>query len=840
MGTLKLWWATLADVARTAPREHLEVLAQDAGYALRLMRKNLGFTTVAVLTLALGIGANTAIFSVVNAVLLRPLPYPEPDRLVTFWRNVNRAYKLPNPEYFDYRERQRTLEEFAVYRTGGANLTGDGVAFRVNLAKVSAGFFPALGVNPFLGRAFAPEEDLPGNDRVVVLEHGFWLRRFGSDPSVVGQTVTLDGRDHVVVGVMPSGFVFPGIAGGRVDLWAPLALDRTNPGDRGLHNVLSVARIRAGVSFEQASQDIQRIASELKSEYPKYYPEQLAYLAVDRLERIQDTAVQDVRPALLVLLGAVGLVLLIACANVANLLLARAASREKEMALRAALGAGRLRLIRQLLTESTLLSCLGGLLGVVCGYWGLNALMQVAPQNLPRLGEVDMDFRVLLFAIALSVVTGILFGLAPALHVSSTGLVESLKEGGRGTGSAGRHRLRAVLVVSEIAVCLVLLIGASLLMRSFVNLLQVDPGFRSANILTLRLSVPESGYPEANQAAVFFQRLLHRVRALSGVQAAGAISVLPLAGAAGHLGVIAEGMPRNFPQYDFPDGLLDTHWRLVTPGYFATMGITLVRGRLFRESDDTQAPRVAVVDENFARAAWPEQEYIVGRRVALAWDDQVEPEWWTVVGVVRHTRHLQLQVHETVQAYFPHGQFPRPRRSLHLAVRTTGDPGALLPMLRREVAALDPALPLYDVELMDERLKKSVAQPRFNVMLMGLFALVALVLGAVGLYGVISYSVSQRTHEIGVRMALGAQRRDILRMVVGQGLWLTLIGVALGLAGAFALTRFLQSLLFGVSPGDPVTFAVVAVLLVMVALLACYVPAHRATKVDPMVALRYE
>ena len=826
----------------------LETFWQDIRYGARMLRRNPGFTIVAVLTLALGIGASTAIFSVVQGVLLRSLPYPEPERLVMLWREAGHRYWLATPEYFDYRERQRTLEDFAVYRTSGGNLTGRGEVLRVNIANVSVGFFPVLGVQPLLGRTFTEDEDLPGNNRVIVLEHGFWQRRFGGDPSVVGETLTLDDQNYTVVGVMPAGVGFPGDMAGawagsgvlnaNVDLWTPLALDPANPGSRGAHIILSLARMKSGTGLELATQDVLRITSDLQREYPDSYPEQFRDFQVLQLRSLHESLVGEVRPALLILLGAVVCVLLIACANVANLLLGRASSREKEIALRAALGAGQVRLIRQLLTEHMLLSFLGGLLGLLFALWGVDALIQLGPQNLPRLQEVGIDTRVLGFAFGLTVLTGVLFGLAPALRTSRAELTESLKEGGRSSGAPGRHRLRNVLVVGELAVSLVLLIGAGLLLKSFTVLLQVDPGFRTENVLSFRLALPQAKYAQADVRTAFYQQLLAGVEALPGVQSAGAISYLPLATSGGSSALMPEGMPRNFPQYPIPYGLVDAHWRVATPGYFRVMGITLVQGRFLTSSDTAEALRAVVVDENLARRAWPGEEYIVGKRLAFP-RRGAEQDWWTVVGVVRHTRHIRLERQDTLQAYFPLAQSPS-RLSMHVVLKTMSDPGSVLSAVRNEVGSLDAALPLFDVEMMDRRLAQSMAQPRFNVLLMGLFAALALILGAVGLYGVISYSVSQRTHEIGIRMALGARRGAILRMVVGQGMLLSIVGAVLGLAGGVALTRYLESLLFGVASTDILTFSAVPALLLTVALLACYVPARRATKVDPMVALRYE
>ncbi len=812
----------------------METLWQDLRYGARMLGKSPVFTAIAVLTLALGIGANTAIFSVVNGVLLQPLPYEEPERLVMVWNELTKE-GLPQlwfsePELIDYRERQQSFEGMAAFSGGGGNLTGRGEPLRVTAANVSANFFPLLRVDALLGRTFTPEEDTPGNDRVIVLEHGFWQRRFGGDPAIIGETVSLSDNPYTVIGVMPSGFAFPD---GTVDLWTPLAI-AANPRKRGSHYLRVLARLKSGVTFEQASADMHNIAKQMEQDYPDYYRPDRAWNTY--LIPLHESEVGEVRPALLVLLGAVGFVLLIACTNVANLMLARAAVREKEVAIRAALGAGRLRIVRQLLTESVLLALVGGAAGLLLAFWSLRVLVALGPENLPRLEEIGIDAGVLGFTLGIALLTGIVFGLVPALHASKPDLHDALKEGGRSAAGAAHHRLRGLLVVSEVALSLVLLIGAGLMIKSFYRLLQVDPGYRTENVLTFRLSLPSARYAEDHQVLGFYRRLQEKVAALPDVRAAGAVSHLPLGGAYSSGSVFVEELPPNSPNRSF--GYFEADRRLATPGYFRAMGMNLLMGRLLEESDHAEAPLVTAVDESFARRAWPAEPNPIGKRVAVNQTPDGEPLWRTVVGVVRHVKNYGLDVEGREQIYFPHAQFPI--STMFVTVRTGGDPVVAQAAVRNQVAALDPSLPLFNVATMEERLAESVAQPRFNVLLLGIFAAVALVLAAVGIYGVMSYSVGQRTHEIGIRMALGAQPGDILRLVVGRGMVLALIGVAVGLAGSFALTRFLESLLFGVSATDPATFAGVALLLAAVALLACYLPTRRATRVDPLVALRYE
>ena len=813
-------------------------LQRDVLYGLRMLTKNPGFTAVAVLTLALGIGANTAIFSVVDTVLLRPFPYQNPDRVVAVYTAGEEPYFSSVLGYLDFKERQRSFQDMAVFEAfeQGKNLTGAGEPIHPYTHEVSGNFFSALGVKPLLGRTFTEADAQPGNERVVVLRHDFWMRQFGGDPSIVGKTILLSDEGYVVLGVLPPGFRIPAV---EPNMWLPRVLNRSDASRsaRTSRPFFLFGRLKPGVTQEQAAEDMRRIARELAAEYPDAYPAELAHARAGAVRPIQDIATRYVRSALLILLGSVGLVLLIACANVANLLLSRAAAREKEVAIRAALGAGRGRLVRQLLTESSLLSLAGGVAGILLAYWSLGAIVHFAPENITDYWEIALDFRVLAFAFGLSFLTGALFGLAPALQSSKVELHESLKEGGRSSGAGGKARLRNVIVVAEVALSLILLVGAGLFITTFYKLLHVEAGFQMENVQTFRMWPPESRYPDASRVSAFYEELLEKIRSLPGVEAAGASSRVQLSGT-GSYRFMPEGFPRNFAEYDIPYGLLSARLRGVTPGYFRTLGIPLLRGRSFDRGDVEGAPRVLIVDEEFARQAWPDDPKVIGKRVATPDLEGGEHQWWTVVGLVRHARGLRVPERERPQAYLPRAQGGW--RVMHVVVKTAVGPATLLPAIRQEVASVDANLPIYQVREMEFYASRRTSRPRFYALLMGLFAFLALVLGVVGLYGVISYSVSQRTHEIGIRMAMGAQPRDILKMVVGQGLWLTLIGVVLGLAGAFAFTRFLESLLFGVSATDPVTFTGVAFLLAAVALLACYLPARRATKIDPMVALRYE
>jgi len=819
----------------------MENLLQDARYSIRMLRKNPGFTVVAVIALALGIGANSAIFSVVNAVLLRPLPFKDPAGLVRIWGKIEKAGIPKNwisqPELLDLKEQSQAFEGIAAYESGGANLTGSGEPLRVNMASVNASLFPILGIQASLGRTFLDEEDQPGKDKVVLVGNALWRSRFGGDPALVGKTLGLSGTSYSVIGIMPAGFQFPD----QDELWVPLAIDIANLEDRGSHGLEVVARLKPGVTPPQAQTDLANIAAALEQRFPNNYANSgWGLYPVSMLDEL----VGNIRPALYILLGAVGFVLLIACANVANLLLARATAREKEVAIRAAMGARRGRLIQQLLTESVILAAIGSALGLGLAYLGVKLFVVLGPSEIPRIEEIGLDARVVGFSVLMAVVTGLAFGLAPAIQISKPNLHDSLKEGGRGSTS-GRHRLRNVLVVSEVAIALVLLVGAGLMIKSFQRLLQLNLGFRTEKVLTMRLALPSTRYGEDGKVAAFYHQLLDKIKALPGVESAGAISHLPLSGSYASGTTAVENAENQEGLQTFQGvAYIEADRRSVSPDYFQALGIALKEGRLFTEADNETAPPVAVVDESFQRRFWPNGSAVGKRFVARFNDGNIK--WGQIVGVVTHIRHYGVdQVKQfglgqegREQAYFPYLQ--RPSNRMYLAIKTTTDPLSLAGAVRSQVLSLDPEQPVYQVRNMDQLVKSSLAQRQLNMILFAAFSAIALILAAVGIYGVMSYSVTQRTHEIGIRMALGAQQSSVLRLVIRQGMTLAFAGIGIGLLVARALTRLMSSLLFGVSATDPVTFAAISVILTGVALVACFVPARRATRVDPMIALRYE
>ncbi len=807
----------------------IETLFQDVRYGLGMLTRNPGFTCIAVLTLALGIGANTAIFSVVNGVLWSSMPYPQPEQLAMVWCD-NRRQGIPDditsyPNFVDWRDRNKTFQGMAGVTSENFNLTGGGQPEEISAASVSINFFQLIGVNPALGRVFSAEEEQPGRDRIVILSHRLWQRRFGGDPGILNKTVLLSGEPHVVVGIMAPGFQFPE----NTEMWRPLAPDERMRAARGAFWLPVVGRLKPGVTRAQAQADLDVIANQIEQQYPNMVGYGVNVVLV--LEQ----AVGSIRRSLLILFGAVLCVLLIACANVANLLLARAAVRQREVAVRAALGAGRWRIVRQLLTESMLLAVVGGALGVLLAWWGLRLLVDLSPANIPRLENIRLDGRVLWFTLILSVLTGLIFGLAPALQTTHLNLSETLKEGGRtGVGGAGgrrAQRIRGVFIVVEVALTLALLVGAGLLVRSFWRLQQVNPGFRADRLLTLRLSLSGPNYTEGVHAVSFFERLQERLATLPGVVSASATSGIMLPKLANSAGFTIENKPQD------PSELgLELPFDIVQPNYFETMGVQLLRGRTFTAQDTRDTPRVAIVNETFVKRYFPNEDP-VGKRFTFG---GVGPNtrWITIVGVVRDTKRQGVDQPVRIESWMPLAQ--RPSGSMEVVLRTTGDPLALGRTVREAVWSLDRDMPIPIIQSMEQILSERVAQRRLNMLLLGLFALVALILSAIGIYGVMSYAVTQRTHEIGIRMALGAQASDVLRMVVWRGMSLALIGVALGLAAALALTRVLKTLLFEVSATDPATFALVALLLLFVALLACWIPARRATKVDPLIALRHE
>lgn len=825
----------------------MESFIQDLRFGARMLMKNRGFTLIAVITLALGIGANTAIFSVVNAVLLRPLPYAEPERLVAVGGTDARRPEGPKiedscsyPDFFDWRERNHSFDSMAVYHSATFTMTdtmaGNAAPAHLSGQVVSAELFDVLKAKPYLGRVFTRTDEKIGGDgasRAAVISYGLWQKRFGADPNVVGRGVTLDRKLFQIVGVTKPGFQFP-IQADPVEIWVTLAVD-SEPSNgkkpvterRGYRWLHAVGRLKTSVTFAQARAEMKLLAANLEKEYPDNNTN-LGIVLVP----LHSDLVGDYRQSLLVVFAAVGCVLLIACANVANLMLARATARYKEIAVRAALGAGRGRIVRQLLTESLLLSLGGGLLGLLLARWGMEALLRFVPENLPRLSDIALDRWALGFTFTVSLLTGIVFGIAPALQASKVDLIEAMKDGARGSSSSGKARLRGALIVAEVAVALVLLVGAGLLLQTFVKLQRVDLGFDVRNVLTATVELPEAQYARPEQKITFYQRLQERVRALPGVVEASAILPLPISDNDAGGGFQIEG--RTAPAGEEPHA--DMRWANLD--YFSTMKIPLLAGRDFTAQDGLKSTPVVIINQSLARTYFPNEEPI-GKRLELPFGEAGTTKF-QIVGIVRDVKHrTELGSEYSPELYMPYAQLPF-LGQMSLVVRTQGEPGSLAKAIQNEVAALDREIVPSDVKTMEQYLGNAVAQPRFSSLLFGLFALIALLLAAIGLYSVMAYAVAQRTHEVGIRMALGAQGRDVLRLVVGQGMLLTLFGVALGLAASLALTRLMTGLLFGVSATDPLTFAGIAVLLALVALVACWIPARRAAKVDPLVALRCE
>ena len=815
----------------------MDTFLKDVRYAVRRLRKAPGFSVIVLLTLALGIGANTAIFSVVNAVLLRPFAYRDPERLVVvdhFYPSLNNLEAGASaPGFRDLREKTDLFDGVFVLNGWGPALTGGGgEPQRLQGTRASGLMFRTLGVSPLLGRTFTPDEDEPGKERVVVLSYGFWQRQFGGDPSIVGKQIILNGEQHDVIGVMPASF--RNFNNQATDLWRPLALTPQQFGGGRTNEFLTlVARLKPTVAIERARSDLTTFASQLRQQFPDQYATDWTFKVTPMNEKVSGR----IRPALLVLLGAVGFVLLIACANVANLLLARAASRIKEVAIRSALGASRRDLVRQLLVESVLLAVVGGVLGLGLAWLAVKGVIALQPANVPRIDELRIDGLVMAFTLGMSLFTGLLFGLAPAVQSSRANLQETLKEGGRSaTADRSGHALRRVLVVAEVALALTLLTGAGLLIKSLALLQEVDPGFASNNLLTFTVSVPGSRYQSDTARIQYFDRAIEAVRAVPGVTDVGITSTLPFSGnwSTGSFRVEGYQPPPNTPG---PWG----DQRVVNPSFFTTLKVPLIKGRYFNEQDGTTGNQVVVVDAELVRRYWPNVDPI-GKRVTFN-DPQRDSvvNWMTVVGVVGHTKHEGLDAEDRVQLYHPYrrgGGFAGGQMTF--AIRTAGDPNAALAAVRSAIYSVDRDVPLANTSTMETNIDNSMGQRRFAMLLLGLFAAMAAVLASIGIYGVMSYSVTQRAHEIGIRMALGAARRNVLSMVMGQGLLLVGIGVAIGVAGAVALTRLITSQLFGVKPTDPATFTMVAFLLVGVAMLATLVPALRATRVDPIVALRDE
>jgi putative ABC transport system permease protein len=813
---------------------------QDVRYGLRVMRKSPGFIAIAVVALALGVGANTAIFSVVNAVLLHPIAYDNPDQLVMVWeKSVKRGFgQIPAsvPNFLDLRTDNKSLADLGAFTDSNFNLTGGDQPERVIAVRVTASLLSLIGIKPIKGRLFVAGEDQPQAGRVLILSYSLWQRSFGANQNIVGQTVALNGDSYTVVGIMPSNFKFPPAFSATVassqyampkaDLWVPMTPD-ANAEARDIRTLFMIGRLKPGIAPAAAQADMNLIAGRLQKEYAAAD----ADMQVDVIP-LRQQITGDIRLALIVLFGAVGCVLLIACANVANLLLAKASGRQKEVAIRTALGATRMRIIRQLLTEGMMLGLAGGLLGSLLAILVLRQLVIFSPANVSIPDNVGIDWKVLAFTLVLSLFTSFVFGLAPALQASKLDLTETLKEGGRGnSGGARQNRLRSWLVITEVALALVLLIAAGLMIKSFMRLQSVNPGFNPENLITLEMQLPENKYADKERQALFQQQLVQRFTQVPGVQAVGTVDNLPFSGNEFNAGLSIEGQP-PLSAAERPRAFL----RNVSPNYFEAMEITLRKGRTFAESDNANAPGAAIVNETAARRFWPNQEPL-GKRFKRGKADSLNP-WMTVVGVVAPVSHTSLQVAAQPEVYLPFQQ--NPGLNLTLVARTKSDPRAFAGVVRKEVSELDHDLPVSNIKFMDEIIGKSVAQPRVYALLLGIFAGLALILATIGIYGVMSYTVIQRTHEIGIRMALGARPRDVLKLIIKQGMILGGGGVVIGLVVSFAVTRVLASQLYGITSTDPLTFAGISLLLILVAVIACYIPALRATKVDPMVAVRHE
>lgn len=806
----------------------MDNLIKDIKYSVRFMRKRISFTVVAVLALALGIGASSAIFSVVNATLIRPLPYKSPDQIVVVWdtsrqREIDKGPASP-PNFIDYRDRNQSFVSMAALRTDDLILAGATEPERVPCAFVSPNLFSLLGVNAHLGRTFTDEESEPGRDNVVVLSYGYWQRHFAAVSSPIGQTLRLDDKNYSIIGIMPKGIEFPGEWLGQTELWLPLAFAPEEVQNRGAHTLFVVGRLKDQVSISAAQNEMQSIANSLEQQYPNSNTGWSVLLTP-----LSQQVVGDVRPALLLLLGAVLLVLLIGCANVANLLLARAAERQKEIAVRMAIGASRLRLVQQLLTESLLLSLIAGAIGILLAYWGISVLGAVIPNDFPRLKEIGIDARVVGFTLAISFLTAFIFGLVPALQATKVNLNEWLKEGGgKATAGTSRRLMRNALMISELALSLVLLIGAGLLVKSLMLLQKVDPGFKAGNALVMDIALPPSNYPDARRRADFFQQVIVQLKTVPGVQSVGATSILPLSGMDKITVFKIEGRPPASA-----DEQLTVSYRLINSDYFEAMSIPVMQGRSFTERDADSAPLVLMVSESFARRFFQNEEPI-GKRLLIKRGGQLTAR--EIIGVADDVKEFGLDAEVKPQIYIPYLQNPSP--DMTLVLRTSSNPAELRYSAREAVWTIDRNQPVYNINKLEDVLSKSFSQRRFNMLLLSLFAGIAMILAATGVYSVMVNSVNQRTRELGIRMALGAQQSHILKLIVGQAVVLILSGVGVGLTAAFALMHILSALLYGVNAIDPAVFLCITLLLSAVALIASYLPARKASKVDPMITLR--
>ncbi|HET6975478.1 MAG TPA: ABC transporter permease [Pyrinomonadaceae bacterium] len=809
----------------------METLIKDIRYGVRGLLKRPGFTVIALITLALGIGANTAIFSVVNAVLLRPLQFRDPDQLVVVWEEASFAgfpNNTPAPaNYFDWKNQNQSFADMAAAATASFNLTGDGEPERIQANSVSANFFPLFGVQPLLGRGFLPEEDRPGGSKVAVLSYSLWQSRYGGDRSVVNREILLNGEMHTVVGVMPRGFQF---LENDVRLWVPMALDQEEMANRGGHYLQVIARLKPGVVLSQAQADMSAVMRRIATDHPQEtFDGKLGAVVMP----LRDQLVGDARGSLTVLLVAVAFVLLIACANVAGLLLARAVARRREIALRMALGAGRVRVVRQLLTESLLLATFAGVLGSLLAYASFSFLQGLIPEQMAVATSLSLDTRILVFTLAISIVTGVVFGLVPALQAAKFDLNDALKQSSTRATASGR--LRSTLIVFEVALSIVLLVGAGLLIQTLFQLFRQYSVLEPEKVLTMRTILPREKYKEPQVRDNYYQQVLQRIEHLPGVVSVGYSTSVPLSWKGGSSGFYPEGIKSPIPDMSY-----DAIHRQVSAGYLKTMNIALRQGRYLDTRDNAQSMNVAVINETMARQYWP-GENALGRRFKLGGPDETDLPWIQIVGIVADLRQMGLDEPVKAEMYLPYQQVDHPWfMPRDLAIRTSGDTSNLVGAVRQIIREVDPDQPVSNVATMQEVLGTEAAQRRMGMIMLAGFAVLALLLASLGIYGVLAYFVTQHTNEIGVRQALGATPRDILFLVLKKGMGLTLVGVAIGLASAFALTRLMSSMLFGVKASDPLTFVVVPLLLTLVALLACYIPARRATKVDPLVALRYE